>query len=68
MSAAPFAPEECPDRVAWIAQDGNGAWWGYEHEPNQGDVGWYENEVGRYLRLGESAPPANWRTALRRVP
>jgi hypothetical protein len=53
--------------VQWIAQDADGSWWGYEHSPNMADHGWYENEVGRIVRLGNDAPPADWQTTLRRV-
>lgn len=55
-----------PAWVAWIAQDADGAWWGYEAEPNLHDTGWYENEVGRYVRLGRSAPSADWTSTLTR--
>ncbi len=40
-----------PDWVEWLAQDADGAWWGYEAEPNKQHNGWYENEVGRIVRL-----------------
>lgn len=53
-----------PAWVAWIAQDEDGAWWGYAHEPNRGDHGWYENEVGDNTRLGAAAPNANWADTL----
>lgn len=55
-----------PDWVEWIAQDADGAWWGFETEPNLHDTGWYENEVGRCLRLGLSTPDPAWRASLRR--
>ncbi len=58
---------ELPEWVAWLAQDGNGAWWGYEAEPNRHDTGWYENEVGRYVKLARTAPNPDWREALVRV-
>ena len=45
-----------PEWVAWIAQDADGAWWAYEAEPNKQDRGWYENEVGRIIRLGHTTP------------
>ena len=57
-----------PDWVAWIAQDADGTWWGFEDEPNQYDRGWYENEIGRYVRLGTSAPNPDWRGTLQRRP
>ncbi|MGD8590587.1 MAG: hypothetical protein PVG22_17325 [Chromatiales bacterium] len=59
--------QRCPPWVRWLAQDQNGAWWGYEHEPNEGDISWYENEVGRYLLLGKGTPNQNWRRALHRL-
>jgi hypothetical protein len=59
--------DKVPEWVAWIAQDADGALWGYEAEPNKQDRGWYENEVGRIVRLGQTAPPADWETTLRRI-
>ncbi|MGB0713278.1 MAG: hypothetical protein ACPGUC_06935 [Gammaproteobacteria bacterium] len=56
-----------PDWVRWLAQDRSGAWWGYEAEPNLGDGSWYENEVGRYVRLGEGAANPHWEHTLQRV-
>ena len=56
-----------PEWVHWIAQDEDGGWWGYEHSPNQADHGWYENEVGRVIRLTQGAPPADWQSTLRQV-
>ena len=53
-----------PDWVNWLAHDADGALWGYEAEPNKQDNGWYENEVGRIVRLGQEAPPADWETTL----
>jgi Asp-tRNA(Asn)/Glu-tRNA(Gln) amidotransferase A subunit family amidase len=53
-----------PPWVAWLAQDADGAWWGYEAEPNQQHNGWYENEVGRVIRLGAGAPPDDWTARL----
>lgn len=58
--------ETPPDWVRWVAQDRNGSWWGFEHEPNEGDTSWYENEVGRYIRLGRAAPNPRWQQTLRR--
>jgi len=56
-----------PRWVRWIAQDRNGAWWGFEHEPNEGAVSWYENEVGRYVRLRQETPNAAWRQTLEKI-
>lgn len=57
---------EIPDWVQWLAQDADGTWWGFEAEPNEGDCSWYENEVGRYCRLGREGPNPRWQRSLRR--
>ncbi|MDX1810691.1 MAG: hypothetical protein R3240_01970, partial [Gammaproteobacteria bacterium] len=46
--------------VKWIAQDQNGAIWGFEAEPHLHDYGWYENEVGRYRLLMQAEKNADW--------
>lgn len=56
-----------PAWVRWVAQDRSGAWWGFEHEPNEADAFWYENEVGRYTKLAHEAPNSRWRETLERV-
>lgn len=53
-----------PSWVAWLAQDADGAWWGFEHEPNRHDSGWYENEVGRSVLLVRNPPNSRWRNTL----
>jgi hypothetical protein len=58
---------DLPPWVCWIAQDADGAWWGYECEPLQHDHGWYENEVGRYIKLGLLNANAHWWSTLTRV-
>lgn len=55
-----------PEYVSWIAQDSSGVWWGYTVEPLRNDTGWYENEVGEYVRLGKTEPD-DWENSLRRV-
>lgn len=55
-----------PDWVEWVAQDKSGVWWGFEVEPNQGYDVWYENEVGRYIRLDTSAPNPDWLGSMQR--
>lgn len=57
-----------PDWVRWLAQDADGTWWGFEVEPNQQDRGWYENEVGRCIRLASGEPNPEWRATLRALP
>ena len=59
---------EVPEWVTWIAQDADGAIWGYEAEPNQQYNGWFENEVGRIVKLGMGEPPAHWQATLARWP
>lgn len=56
-----------PDWADWIAQDADGTWWAYEAEPNQHDIGWYENEVGRIQRLSRAEPNPDWAESLTRV-
>ena len=58
---------DLPAWVRWIAQDRDGGWWGFEHEPNEGDYGWYENEVGRVLRLTAGDRNDAWRMTLRKL-
>jgi hypothetical protein len=60
--------DKLPDWVDWLAQDADGTWWAYEAEPNQQDRGWYENEVGRILRVGKAASPGDWQTMLLKRP
>jgi len=47
---------DCPSWAKWLAQEADGTWWCYEVEPLQYHKGWYENEVGLYLRLGKKSP------------
>ncbi len=56
-----------PHWVNWKAQDKDGSWWGFEHEPNQHYQGWYENELGRYVLINKEPPNLNWRTTLQKV-
>ena len=60
------SPGNMPGWVRWIAQDSTGAWWGYSVEPLRNNSGWYENEVGRFARLGATAP-SDWQNYLERV-
>ena len=66
--ATAMSPDDVPAWVAWLAQDADGTWWGYEAAPNKQDHGWYENEVGRIQRLGHGTPPNDWEKALFPVP
>ena len=58
--------DDLPDWVAWLAQDADGTWWGYEVEPLQYHCGWYENELGRRVRVGRGEPNSGWADSLRR--
>ncbi len=58
---------EFPDWVSWLAQDADGAWWGYEVEPLLHDNGWYENELGRHIGVLTALPCEDWRERLVRV-
>ena len=58
---------DLPEWIAWIAQDKNGVWWGFEQEPNEGHDFWYENEVGRYLKITTTEPNTDWRNTLLRI-
>ncbi len=59
--------QDLPEWVAWLAQDADGVWWGYQVEPLQHHRGWYENEVGRYIRVGRGEPVGQWVDTLRKV-
>ncbi len=56
--------KEFPEWVSWLAQDADGAWWGYEVEPLQHFSGWYENEVGQCILLCKKSPNSNWQETL----
>lgn len=55
---------EIPGWVQWLAQDADGQWWGYETEPNMKHDGWYENEIGRYIKLDKTAANPAWADSL----
>ena len=57
---------ELPTWVSWLAQDADGTWWGFEVEPHQHHQGWYENELGRYVRLQQGPANPNWSLSLTR--
>jgi len=56
-----------PDWVAWLAQDANGNWWGYEVEPQEHHCGWYENELGRSILLKTDPPNPKWQYTLKKT-
>lgn len=53
-----------PAWVNWLAQDADGTWWAFEVEPNQSHQGWYENELGRYIKVVAAQPNLHWDTSL----
>ena len=63
----PFDMKDIPAWVNWIACDADGTWWGFLQEPLENDHGWYENEIGRYVRLGKGERCPDWKETLRRV-
>ncbi len=56
-----------PEWAAWLAQDADGAWWACEVEPLLHHRGWYENEVGRYLRVADGQGNEHWADTPRRL-
>ena len=64
----PLNELEIPGWVSWLAQDADGNWWGYEAEPHQSHIGWYENEVGRCVHLLQGDPNTRWQYTLTAVP
>jgi len=56
-----------PVWVNWLAQDADGAWWGFEAEPHQHHTGWYENEIGRYIRLESGLVNPAWQDTLQKL-
>ena len=62
-----FSLPDLPAWVSWLAQDADGCWWGFEAEPNEGHNHWYENEVGRCVRLAEGEKNRLWRFSLKKI-
>lgn len=59
--------EILPEWVKWVSQDADGAVWGYECEPHQYHKGWYENEVGRSIKISMTKANSNWYKSLKRI-
>lgn len=53
-----------PEWALWAAQDRDGSWWAYKAEPLHNDQGWYENEIGQFVKLGDDIPPRDWKSQL----
>lgn len=56
-----------PKWMRWIAQDADGQWWGYEHEPHLAESSWYENEVGLSEKIEEQETVSNWKESLEKL-
>ena len=67
MSQPELPGQNLPEWVSWIAQDASGSWWGFEAEPNQGHNFWYENEVGRCVKLMDAADNLKWKDSLKKI-
>lgn len=63
----PQGIKNIPHWVRWIAQDADGAWWGYSVEPLEFSQGWYENEVGNRIKLLQSVANPDWKNTLIRT-
>lgn len=58
--------DKAPEWANWIAQDANGSWWYFEHEPSASGGCWYGG-VGKVRFVHKDAPNPNWRDTLRRL-
>ncbi|MGD8235938.1 MAG: hypothetical protein PVJ65_07300 [Chromatiales bacterium] len=67
VTPLPIDSATLPPWARWLAQDADGTWWAYEHEPNEGTTSWYENEVGDSTRLRSDPPNSDWRRTLMRI-
>jgi hypothetical protein len=59
--------KDLPTWIFWLAQDANGAWWGFEVEPLMHESGWYENEVGKYMKICTDLSNKLWSKSLEAV-
>ncbi len=56
--------EQLPDWGLWLARDADGSWWLYEAEPHIHEHGWYENEVGRSIKVLQAEAGDDWPQSL----
>lgn len=56
-----------PSWVKWMAQDADGAWWGYSVEPLEYSAGWYENEVGQRIKIKHEQANPCWKNSLTKI-
>lgn len=59
--------KDIPQWVKWMAQDADGAWWGYSVEPLEFSKGWYENEVGLRIKIRQTQANPNWKSSLTKI-
>ncbi|MDH5600829.1 MAG: hypothetical protein OEY78_05935 [Gammaproteobacteria bacterium] len=59
--------EGLPGWVKWLAQDEDGAWWGYSVEPLEFSHGWYENEVGMRKKIIHAESNPHWKNSLTKI-
>ncbi|MFK5915462.1 MAG: hypothetical protein QM484_13910 [Woeseiaceae bacterium] len=58
---------ELPDWVNWLAQDADGAWWGYSVEPLEFSDGWYENELSSRTKIKHAKANSDWKNSLTKI-
>lgn len=60
----PFRVEELPEWANWIAQDADGEWWAFTHEPSIEGDRWYTDDCipSGTLRLCSTPVSADWRS------
>lgn len=56
-----------PEEIHWVAQDEDGALWGFECKPEITMAGWNEFGKGIYIKLGLGKPNANWKESLKKI-
>lgn len=59
--------DKAPEWANWIAQDANGSWWYFEHEPSAVGSCYWDGGFGKLGFVRKDAPSPNWRTTLARV-
>jgi hypothetical protein len=57
------APER--SEWSWLAQDGDGCWYGYKSQPVAGHNSWATQDLSSYKLIRESPPNPFWRKTLR---
>jgi hypothetical protein len=55
------------EAIKWVAQDAEGIWWGFEHEPEADDKGWTSIKFTNYIRIGKGPTTPAWKQSLKKV-